>query len=454
MSPSRLTTPLDRRSFLGLAGLGLSAAALAACSGPSTAGTSAASSSSSKDDWKGVKPAAQITFWSSNPGSSQAVTQQIIDAYHASQSETKVTLVTAGANYEEIAQKFQAAQAGGQLPDLIVLSDVWWFRYYMQRSIIPLDGLLDAVGVQTSDYRASLLEDYKYKGQHWAMPWARSTPIFYWNKAHWQAAGLPDRAPKTWDELAEWAPKLQAANTGAQHAFQLPALAQYAGWTFQNNLWGWGGGWSKKGSFDLTTDSANTVKAIQFLQDSVYKGKWAGVASKDQATDLSAGAVSSTVASTGSLVGILKAANFQVGAGFLPGGPVDSKNVVPTGGAGVGIPAKIAKENQLAAAKFVKFLTSPENTVTFAKATGYLPVRTSANTDSITSAVPQAKVAIDQLANTRSQDYARVFLPGADQEMAKACANILTSQADVKSELTTLSGTLSTIYNRDVKPNL
>jgi sn-glycerol 3-phosphate transport system substrate-binding protein len=47
-----------------------------------------------------------------------------------------------------------------------------------------------------------------------------------------------------------------------------------------------------------------------------------------------------------------------------------------------------------------------------------------------------------------------VFLPGADQEMAKTCANILTSQADVQTELDALKKTLETIYTRDVQPNL
>lgn len=454
MPASPLSASLDRRRFLGLAGaLGLSVAAVSACSGPSTSGKAAASTAA-KENWSGVKPARQITFWSSNPGSSQAVTQQIIDAFHASQSDIKVNLVTAGKNYEEIAQKFQTAQAGGQLPDVVLLSDVWWFRYYMNRSIIPLDGLIDAVGIQTSDYRDTLINDYKYKDQQWAIPWARSTPIFYYNKAHWQAAGLPDRAPTTWDEFAGWAAKLQSAGTGVQHAFQLPALADYAGWTFQNNLWGWGAGWSKENSFTLTTDSDPSVKALQFLQDAVYKGKWAGVAAKDAMGDLSAGAVSSTIGSTGSLVGVLKSATFPVGVGFLPGGPQKTKPVCPTGGSGVGIPAGIPKENELAAATFIKFLTSPENTVAFAKATGYMPTRKSADISSLTAQVPQAKTAIDQLAATRPQDWARVFLPGADQEMAKTCANILTSQADVKSELSKLSSTLQTIYNRDVKPHL
>jgi sn-glycerol 3-phosphate transport system substrate-binding protein len=448
------TAGFDRRRFLGLAGLGLSAAALAACGGPSTAPGARSSAAAEGIDYSGVTPAAEITWWSSNPGSSQPVSQQIVDAFHASQPDIRVNLVTAGANYEEIAQKFQAAQSGGQLPDLMVFSDVWWFRYYMQDSIVPLGPLIEAVDIETDDYRDSLLADYQYADAQWAIPWARSTPLFYYNKAHWAAAGLPDRSPETWEEFAEWAPRLQGAGTGVQHAFQHPALAGYAGWSFQNNLWGWGGGWSAEESFDVTCNSQPSVAAVQWLQDSVYKDNWAGVASNDSVNDLTAGAASATVASTGSLVTILKAATFDVGAGFLPGGPEETSPVCPTGGAGVGIPKDIPKENQLAAATFIKFLTSPENTITFGKATGYMPVRKSADVSSLTSAAPQAQVAIDQLDVTRPQDWARVFLPGADQEMAKTCANILTQQADVQTELDALKGTLETIYTRDVAPNI
>jgi sn-glycerol 3-phosphate transport system substrate-binding protein len=446
---------IDRRRFLGLAGLGLSAAALAACSGPSTSGSSAASTAADVD-WSKVTPAKQITFWSSNPGKSQPVTQQLIDAFHASQSDIRVTLVTAGANYEEIAQKFQAAQAGGQLPDVTIFSDVWWFRYYMLDNIIPLDGLIKAVGIDTSDYRDQLIADYQYQNAQWAIPWARSTPLFYYNKAHWQAAGLPDRAPATWQEFADWGPRIQAAGAGTQHTFQLPALKDYAGWTFQNNLWGWGGGWGKPDSFDVTCDSQQSVEAMQFLKDAVYKDKWAGVASNSAPQDLTAQAVSATISSTGDLVGTIQAnAKFPVGVGFLPGGPHETKKICPTGGAGLGIPRGIPQANQLAAARFIKFLTEPQNAVTFSAATGYIPVRKSADTSALLAKNPLAQVAIDQLdATTRTQDRARVFFPGADQAMATTCANILTQQADVKSELTALKGALTTIYDRDVKPNI
>ncbi|WP_224386520.1 ABC transporter substrate-binding protein [Pseudonocardia sp. ICBG1293] len=441
---------LDRRGFLKFAGITGAAAALAACGGPSTSGGGPADVP--EVDYSGVQPAKEITWWTNNPGSSETVSRQIIDAYQRANPGTKVNLVTAGANYEEIAQRFQTAQAGGgsQLPDLVVLSDVWWFRYYMQRSIVPMDPLIAATGIDTADYRQQLIEDYRYDGKLWALPWARSTPIFYYNKAHWQKAGLPDRAPATWTEMAEWGPRLQAAGTGAQKAYQLPALADYAGWSFQNNLWGEGGAWSNE--WDVTCDSPEAVRAVSALQNAVTSG-WAGVAATDGTTDLGAGAVSATVGSTGSLVTVLDAAQFDVGAGFLPAGPVAGP-VCPTGGAGLGIPAGVPPERQLAAAAFAKFLTSPENTVLFSQATGYLPLRTSADTGPLLAETPLRKIAIDQLDRTRTQDRARAFFPGADQEIARTCANILNQRADVQTELTTLRTTLTGIFDTDVKPNI
>ncbi|MEA5453455.1 ABC transporter substrate-binding protein [Sinomonas sp. JGH33] len=446
-----MSFPVDRRHFLALASAGAGTLALAACGGPDTSGGAGASKTADAD-FSNVKPAASIDFWTNHPGKSQDVEKQLIDKFQKANPGITVNLVTAGSSYEDIAQKFQTAQAARSgLPAVVVLSDVWWFRYYINGNIIPLDALTKQLGVQVSDYRDSLVKDYQYGGKQWAMPYARSTPLFYYNKDHFKAAGLPDRAPKTWDEFAEWAPKLAAAGV-AQHAFQYGPMAGYAGWTMQNNLWGWGTGWSK--DWDVTCDSDDAVAAMQWAQDSVYKGKWAGVSSKDQADDFAAGIASTTLASTGSLVGVLKNAKFTVGVGFLPGGPKASTSVCPTGGAGLGIPSGISKEQQLAAATFIKFVGEPENAALFSAATGYMPVRKSADMTEVLAKTPQIQTAIDQLAVTRVQDNARVFLPGADQEMGKTAAKILTQQGDVKTEMAALKKTLQGIYEKDVKPKL
>ncbi|RAX47040.1 ABC transporter substrate-binding protein [Arthrobacter sp. AQ5-06] len=442
---------LDRRHFLGLAGASAGAAALSACGGPDTGGTTSASKAA-EIDFSGVKPAAKIDFWTNHPGKSQDVEKSIIEKFHVKFPDIKVTLVTAGANYEEIAQKFQTSQAAKSgLPGVVVLSDVWWFRYLTNGSIIPVDGLVKELDIKVDDFRQSLVDDYKYDGKQWALPYGRSTPLFYYNKDHFKAAGLPDRAPATWQEFAEWAPKLKATS-GAQYAYIYPALAGYAGWTLQNNLWGWGGAWSK--DWEITCDSPESVEALQWAQDSIYKHNWAGVSSKEAADDFSAGLTSSTISSTGSLLGVLKSATFNVGVGFLPGGPKAASGVCPTGGAGLGIPSGISKEEQLAAGTFLKFMTEPENTAAFSAATGYMPTRTSADMTAVLAKTPQIKTAMDQLAVTKVQDRARVFLPGADQEMAKAAAKILTQQGDVKATMTELKKTLEGIYTKDVKPKL
>lgn len=452
-----MSTPFSRRSLFGYAGAGVATAALAACSGPSTT-TAGSATTAPSTDWSKVTPATSISWLSSHPGQSEAAEKEIVAAFKAAHN-IDVNLITGGKNYEEVAAKFQTQQAGTDVSDVVVASDVWWFRLAINDQIIPLtDDLLKAVDNDVSEYQTTLFNDYVSKDQHWAVPFARSTPLFYYNKDHFAAAGLPDRAPTTWDEFEGWTAALQKANAGQPgylHPYQYPALDGYAGWTLQNTLWGRGGGWSDE--WTITCADAPAVEALQWVQDSIVTKGWAGVSSKDAIADLTSGAVSATISSTGDLVGALKSAagaNRKLGVGFLPGGPKATTQVCPTGGSGLVIAKKTSPERQLASAMFISFATNAENSALFSKATGYMPVRTTADMASVLAATPQIQVAYDQLKATRSQDYARVFLPGADAEMAKTAAKIMNEKADPQTALTALKTTLETIYNRDVKPKL
>ena len=71
----------------------------------------------------------------------------------------------------------------------------------------------------TEDFNTTPCNDYEFAGSHWAVPCARSTPLFHHNKAVWEKAGLPDRAPKTWAEFDEWAPKIQSAGESHRWAW-------------------------------------------------------------------------------------------------------------------------------------------------------------------------------------------------------------------------------------------
>ena len=65
---------------------------------------------------------------------------------------------------------------------------------------------------------------------------------------------------------------------------------------------------------------------------------------------------------------------------------------------------------------------------------------------------PNFATAIKQLPDTRPQDYARVFLPGADQEIGGAFEKIVTNRDDVTKTLTALQDKLQGIYEKQVKP--
>ncbi|WP_081998241.1 extracellular solute-binding protein [Sinomonas humi] len=191
-TPISPVSALGRRRFLGLTAAGAGVLALSACAGPNTSG-SVATNQNADLDFTNVKPASSIDFWTNHPGQSQAVEQQLVDKFQAANPGIKVNIVTAGANYEDIAQKFQTAQAAKSgLPGVVVLSDVWWFRYYINRNIIPLDSLNKQLNVQMGDYRDSLVKDYQYANKQWALPYGRSTPLFYYNKDHFKTAGLPE----------------------------------------------------------------------------------------------------------------------------------------------------------------------------------------------------------------------------------------------------------------------
>lgn len=154
----------------------------------------------------------------------------------------------------------------------MLASDAWWFHLAITGAIIPIDELLKAVDDPTGDFDTILYEGFRYNGAHWAVPNHHSTLLFYYNRTHSRKAQVPDRAPRTWAEFAEWAPEIKQANSnqpGYLSAYQYPDLDGYAGYILQNVLWGFGSGWSKE--WEITAHDEKSVAAMQWVQDSIVK---------------------------------------------------------------------------------------------------------------------------------------------------------------------------------------
>lgn len=431
-----MSNQISRRQFLWSAGAGVSALALAACV-PATLPAAQ----------PGAAPAAEpvtLTVWSSFSGKNGEAETELVKRFNESQSNVVVDYQFQG-NYEETAQKVTAALQARTAPDVSLLSDVWWFKFYLSQNLLPLDDLLSAQNIDLADYQDSLINEGVRQGKHYWMPFARSTPLFYYNKEKWAAAGLPDRGPETWDEFVEWAPALlqKEGDELKVSAFAHPDGASYIAWLFQGVAWQFNGSYSDPDFTMRMTDEA-TLEAGQFYKDTVHTYGWA-VPSKDIGSDFINGLTAASMMSTGSMGGIKANATFEFGTAFLP---KKYQFGCCTGGAGLAVLASTPAEKQEAAMSYIAFVSNPENTTYWAQNTGYMPVRKSAlqseTMQSYFVEFPQFKTATEQLALTRPQDAARVFVPNGDQIIGSALERITVQSDDVSVAFADVNAILET----------
>lgn len=227
----------------------------------------------------------------------------------------------------------------------------------------------------------------------------------------------------------------------------------YLGWTFEGPIWTFGGAYSD--GWDLKFTDEKTIAAGEFLKRMIHDKKYAAVTT-DIANDFSAGLIASTIASTGDLSGITQNASFEFGTAFLPA--PEGVAGCPTGGAGLAIPSGISDERKRNALKFVEFVTNGDSTAYFSQNIGYMPVRKSAVDNPAMKEYlgdnPNARTAVDQLAVTRSQDYARVFVPGGDQIIGTGLERIALQNADVATTFADVQQQLQAVVDRQITPNL
>ncbi len=429
---------LSRRQMLRMLIAGGGATALAACgaqapAAPTTAPaptTASAPTTAAPTVVSQTGSTVNITYWGSFSGGLGEAEQAMVKRFNESQNEVRVEYQFQG-SYEETAQKFTAALQARTIPDVVLLSDVWWFGFYLAGAITQLDDLAKQVNLDFADYEPVLLNEGVRQDKHFWIPFARSTPLFYYNKQLWAEAGLPDRAPETWAEFGEWAPKLvvKEGDKLTRAAFLHPTGASYIAWLFQGVTWQHGGQYSLP-DFTMTMTDPNTLRAGQFYQDTANELGWATLV-QDLNKDFISGVGAAMLASTGGLRGITQNAPFEVGVGFLP---KETSFGCCTGGAGLAIPAETPAEKQLAAMKYIAFATNPEQAGIWARDTGYMPVRISTRQSPEMQAFfaenPNFKTAVEQLPLTRAQDAARVFVRNGDQIIGKGLERIIVNRED------------------------
>ncbi len=399
---------LGRRRLLGAgAGLGL-AAALSACG--QTTGEVSQPGGSVPDEFRGRT---RVVMWSTFADPVGPALQKLVDAFNREQRDVYVEVQFQG-SYDECAQKAVISLLGAQAPDLCVLSDVKWFKFYFGDALEPWDSYFKP-GELARTYNPKLLSEGVLKEHTWWLPLARSTPLFYYNKTLFKKAGVPVRAPESYDELYDWSHRITKQQVNGTPV-ALEAYQKIDGdWQFQCSAWQFGGAYSR--GLDVTIDQGGAVEAGEWQRKLIFKDKIAHMAD-DPATEMGNQLIATLVTSTGGLQkikGLAEANGWQMGTGFLP---KKKKFAVNTGGGGLGMFKRVPRERKEAAAEFVRFLARPENSAQWAVETGYLPVVPAAVKEPVLAKLmkddPNYTTAVKQLELTRHGDQVRMMIPNAN----------------------------------------
>jgi ABC-type glycerol-3-phosphate transport system substrate-binding protein len=170
---------------------------------------------------EGAKPAAgkaptEIQFWWHGGAAREPHIQKIIADYFVPGNPDIVVKMQSFANWDEMHQKSLLAAASGTSPDCTTLKPMNLPDLADRNQMLALDSLMAKYKVDKKvwfDVQAN--DSSMWKGKTYALPFWSATATYWANIPLWQAAGLsPSSPPKTWDEMREYAMKMN--NPGKQ----------------------------------------------------------------------------------------------------------------------------------------------------------------------------------------------------------------------------------------------
>jgi sn-glycerol 3-phosphate transport system substrate-binding protein len=317
----------------------------------------------------------------------------------------KVKPVYAG-TYQETIVKALTAHKSGTPPTTAILLSTDMYTLIDEDAIVPFEDI--NAGPDDAAWRKSFypafMANSQTGGKTWGIPFQRSTIVLYWNKELFKEAGLdPNKPPGTWKEMLEYAQKLtrkDASGNVTQYGVQIPSSG-FPYWLFQGLTTPNGVELMNAAGTETYFDKPEVVEALQFWVDLGRKHKVMPTGVIEWGTtpkDFFEKKIAMMWTTTGNLTNVKNNAKFDFGVAMLPAA---KRRGSPTGGGNFYVFKKAPKDQQVAAAKFAKFMTQPERAAQWGMDTGYVAVRPDAwATPKMTEYVkgfPVASVARDQL---------------------------------------------------------
>jgi sn-glycerol 3-phosphate transport system substrate-binding protein len=395
----------------GLAVAAAAALVALACSDPPTANSAGDQAATGPDGLPecpidaldGASGPITIDLWYGGlAGAAKTTMDDMVARFNQSQGDVVINASDQGTAYEEVYRAFESAAsaAGGkQLPDIVYLEDTQLASLADSGLVLPAQACMDAAGYDPTDLEAAARAKYSIGGVLYPGYMNVSTPVLYFNKAHFVKAGLdPAHPPQTLEEVSQAAEKIKAAGIAPK-----PFAMKTDRWYFDTWLGGIGddivnNGNGRNGEATRATFATpEATKLLEFLKKMDDEGLLNAFANTEGAiddylalvTEQSSMVIETSTAATtvrDALNGQITAA--QAGVDF-DASVVDSSRLVPGTGPFPGIDAggqvfasggafymlnSSKPAEQAAAWRFMDFMLQPENAAVWHTSGSYLPV--------------------------------------------------------------------------------
>ena len=195
-----------------------------------------------------VAETVNIAFWHSMGGDLGGIAiPQMASDFNASQTQCFVEPIFQG-SYDDALNKLKAGLQSKDTPAVMQLYDIGTRLMVDLKVIKPVQEFINRDSYDVSDLEPNVLAYYTVEGQQVSMPFNTSTPMLYYNKNMFQAAGLdPESPPRTFEEVWEAARVLTQKDASGTVTVSGISVSIY-GWFFEQLLAVSGGYYANNGN--------------------------------------------------------------------------------------------------------------------------------------------------------------------------------------------------------------
>jgi len=354
--------------------------------------------------------ATDIELWHSMDGAAGQQLGRIADDFNSSQSAYRVVPAFKGSSREAFDAGL-AAQRSGHGPHILQVDDSLRGKAAsLPRAFTPVYQVLQQARetLSASAFVPVIAnESLDQRGRLLSLPFDSSTPVLYYNRDAFTAAGLdPDKAPRTWLKVQEAALKVVDSET-APCGFTTDQPA----WVHMENLLAWhnepfasvqNGPRGKE--VRLVFNTRLMILHVGLLSSWVHSGLFRYFGrGKEGEQKFAAGECAMLTGSSGSIADIQRKAKFHVGVGAMPlyeDFPAAPSSALPGGGS-LWVMAGKKKPEYVGVGKFLAYVSRPAVQAEWHQATGYLPTTEvafkSVRKEGYPERHPGAEVALNEL---------------------------------------------------------